>query len=44
MCRQDANPFMPCPNGTAPVAGTTLFSSYYFWYSFSPVPALQGIS
>ncbi|HPD30171.1 MAG TPA: hypothetical protein PLL20_09265 [Phycisphaerae bacterium] len=23
-------------NGTAPVAGSTLFSSYYFWYSFSP--------
>jgi len=23
-------------NGSAPVAGSTLFSSYYFWYSFSP--------
>ncbi len=22
-------------NGSAPVAGSSLFSSYYFWYSFS---------
>ncbi len=25
----------PLFNGSAPVAGRTLFSRYYFWYSFS---------